>query len=167
MVVGQRGDVFRGAGGNHVSAGLAAFVAREKRARHPLVDINHFRSNSVFAFSNLAALINYSATSAAGFLLSLYLQYITGLSPQKAGLILIAQPAMMAVFSPLAGRLSDRIEPRYLASAGMAISAAGLFLLSFIGRGTGIPFVVAALLVLGFGFALFSSPNTNAVMSSV
>ena len=149
------------------AAGLAAFVAREKRARHPLVDINHFRSNSVFAFSNLAALINYSATSAAGFLLSLYLQYITGLSPQKAGLILIAQPAMMAVFSPLASRLSDRIEPRYLASAGMAISAAGLFLLSFIGRGTGIPFVVAALLVLGFGFALFSSPNTNAVMSSV
>jgi EmrB/QacA subfamily drug resistance transporter len=149
------------------AAGLAAFVAREKRARHPLIDLAHFRNNPAFAFSNLAALINYSATSAAGFLLSLYLQYITGLTPQKAGLILIAQPAMMAVFSPLAGRLSDRIEPRYLASAGMAISASGLFLLSFIGRTTGIPFVVAALVVLGFGFALFSSPNTNAVMSSV
>jgi EmrB/QacA subfamily drug resistance transporter len=146
---------------------LAAFVAREKRARHPLVDLNHFRSNPVFAFSNLAALINYSATSAAGFLLSLYLQYITGLTPQKAGLILLAQPAMMALFSPLAGRLSDRVEPRYLASAGMAISASGLFLLSFLGPATGLPFVVAALLVLGFGFALFSSPNTNAVMSSV
>jgi len=148
-------------------AGLAAFVAREKRARHPLLDLNLFRGNPVFAFSNLAALINYCATSAAGFLLSLYLQYIKGLSPQKAGLILIAQPAMMALFSPLAGRLSDRIEPRYLASTGMGISAAGLFLLSFVGPATGIPFVVAALIVLGFGFALFSSPNTNAVMSAV
>jgi EmrB/QacA subfamily drug resistance transporter len=149
------------------AAGLAAFVAREKRARHPLLDLNHFRSNPVFAFSNLAALINYSATSAAGFLLSLYLQYIKGLTPQKAGLILIAQPAMMAIFSPLAGRLSDRIEPRHLASAGMGISASGLFLLSFVGPAATIPFIVAALLVLGFGFALFSSPNTNAVMSSV
>ena len=74
---------------------------------------------------------------------------------------------MMAVFSPLAGRLSDRIEPRYLASAGMGISASGLFLLSFVGPATGVPFIIASLLVLGFGFALFSSPNTNAVMSAV
>jgi EmrB/QacA subfamily drug resistance transporter len=149
------------------AAGLAAFIAWEKKAPFPLLNLDHFRRNSVFAFSNLAALINYSATSAAGFLLSLYLQYIKGLTPQKAGIILIAQPAMMAVFSPLAGKHSDRIEPRYLASAGMAISAVGLFLLSFVGSNTSVPFIVASLLVLGFGFALFSSPNTNAIMSSV
>jgi MFS family permease len=89
------------------------------------------------------------------------------LSPQKAGLILIAQPVVMAVFSPLAGRLSDRIEPRFIASAGMGISALGLLLLSFIGRATVLGFIGGALVVLGFGFALFSSPNTNAVMSSV
>jgi EmrB/QacA subfamily drug resistance transporter len=147
--------------------GLIAFIRWEMRTANPVLDLNLFRKNAVFAFSNLAALINYSATFAVSFLLSLYLQYIKGLSPQNAGLILIAQPAVMALFSPAAGRLSDRIEPRLLASAGMAVSALGLFLLAWLGQTTALGFVGASLVVLGFGFALFSSPNTNAVMSSV
>jgi len=150
--------------------GLAAgalFVRVESGKTNPVLDMSLFRHNAVFAFSNLAALINYSATFAVGFLVSLYLQYGKGLTPQKAGLILIAQPVMMALFSPLSGRLSDRIEPRLLASAGMALSVLGLLLLSFLGPATGFGFIIAALVVLGFGFALFSSPNTNAVMSSV
>ena len=102
-------------------AGLGVFVLLEKRSEAPVLDVRLFLKNRVFAFSNAAALINYSATSAVAFLLSLYLQYIKGLSPQKAGLILIAQPVVMAVFSPLAGKLSDRVEPRIVASAGMAI----------------------------------------------
>lgn len=146
---------------------LAAFVRVERSSPVPLLDIALFRSNAVFAFSNLAALINYSATAAVGFLLSLYLQEVKGLSPQKAGLVLIAQPVMMALFSPLAGRLSDRIEPRYLASAGMGLSVLGLALLALVGSPTAVPLVSAVLVVLGLGFALFSSPNTNAVMSSV
>ena len=149
-----------------VGAG-AFFVRLETRKSNPVLDMNLFRRNTVFAFSNLAALVNYAATFAVGFLVSLYLQYVKGLTPQKAGLILIAQPVMMAVFSPLAGRLSDKIEPRFLASSGMALSVLGLLLLSFLGPATGFGFIVAALVVLGFGFALFSSPNTNAVMSSV
>ncbi len=146
---------------------LAAFIRVEQKVPAPLLDIGLFRSNPVFAFSNLAALINYCATAATGFLLSLYLQEVKGLPPQKAGLILIAQPVMMALFSPLAGRLSDRIEPRFLASAGMGLSVAGLALLSLIGASTSASIVSAILVVLGLGFALFSSPNTNAVMSSV
>lgn len=159
-----------GAGFAFSAAGIiliVVFVGWEARCPAPLLDLNLFRRNTAFAFSNLAALINYSATFAVGFLLSLYLQYIKGLSPRGAGLILIAQPVMMAIFSPLAGRRSDRVEPRILASAGMAVSAAGLLLLAFLGESTALVFIVAALLVLGFGFALFSSPNTNAVMSSV
>jgi len=149
------------------AAFLALFVRWESGYRSPLFDLDLIRRNTAFAFSNLAALINYSATFAVGFLLSLYLQYIQGLSPRKAGLILIAQPVVMAVFSPLAGRLSDRVEPRLLASAGMGLSSVGLFLLSFLGRTSSLTSVGASLVVLGFGFALFSSPNTNAVMSSV
>jgi MFS family permease len=129
--------------------------------------VNLFRKNTVFAFSNLAALINYSATFAVGFLLSLYLQYIKGLAEQSAGFILVSQPVVMAVFSPFAGRLSDRIEPRLVASTGMALTAAGLFLLTFLNENTALGFIVAILVLLGLGFALFSSPNTNAVMSSV
>jgi EmrB/QacA subfamily drug resistance transporter len=145
----------------------AGFVLREVKTDSPLLKLDLFRKNRVFAFSNLAALINYSATFAVGFFVSLYLQYLKGLSPRSAGLILIAQPVMMTVFSPFAGRLSDRIEPRIVASLGMAISSLGLLLLAFLRADTALTFVIASLAVLGFGFALFSSPNTNAVMCSV
>jgi MFS family permease len=67
----------------------------------------------------------------------------------------------------MAGRLSDRIEPRIVSSLGMGLSAVGLLLFTFIKGNTSLGYIVAGLVVLGFGFALFSSPNTNAVMSSV
>ena len=126
-----------------------------------------FRENTVFAFSNLAALINYSATFAITFLMSLYLQYIKGMTPQQAGIVLMLQPVLMAVFSPLAGRLSDRIEPRTVSSAGMALTTVGLLVLVFLDAASHLAMILAALAMLGLGFALFASPNTNAVMSSV
>jgi len=147
--------------------GFFLFVRWEARNPSPIVDVNLFRNNRVFALSNLAALINYSATFAVSFLLSLYLQVVRGMNPQEAGVILISQPIVQAVFSPFTGWLSDRIEPRMLASVGMALSATGLFLLIFLGEQTAIPSIVGCLIVLGGGFGLFSSPNTNAVMSSV
>ena len=148
-------------------AGLALFLLRETRAADPVLDLRLFRGNPVFAYSNLAALINYSATFAVTFLLSLYLQYIKALSPQSAGLLLVIQPAIMAGLSPLAGRLSDRLQARTLASAGMLCAAVGLTVFAFLGPATPMAFIASGLAVLGFGFALFSSPNTNAVMGSV
>ncbi|MFH1087370.1 MAG: MFS transporter, partial [Chloroflexota bacterium] len=94
-------------------------------------------------------------------------QYIKALSPQGAGLILLAQPVMMATISPLAGRLSDRIEPRIVASMGMGLTASALFLLSSLAETTAVHVIVANLALLGLGLALFTSPNTNAIMSSV
>ena len=146
---------------------LAAFVMRENRTDSPVLDMSLFRRNVVFALSNLSALINYAATYALSFLLSLYLQYIKGLDPRSAGLVMLAQPVMMALFSPLAGRLSDRVEPRIVASAGMAMSAAGLFLTAFLGADSPLAAIVAILLLCGLGFGLFSSPNTSAIMGSV
>ena len=146
--------------------GLLGFVRLETKMRSPVLDMNLFKNNRVFAFSNLAALINYSATFAVAFFISLYLQYIKGFSPQSAGLILVAMPAVQAIFSPLAGRLSDRIEPRVIASTGMALTTAGLVLFIFLSGETSLEFIMGALILIGFGFALFSSPNTNAVMSS-
>ncbi|MGE5400981.1 MAG: MFS transporter [Ignavibacteriales bacterium] len=147
--------------------GFISFVKWENRIRNPILNMALFRHNTVFAFSNLAALINYSATFAITFLLSLYLQYVKSLSPQNTGLILVVQPAIMALVSPFAGRLSDRIEPRILASAGMALLVVGLLVLLFIGHNTSLLYITGALVLLGLGFGLFSSPNTNAVMSSV
>ncbi|MGA3244663.1 MAG: MFS transporter [Bacteroidota bacterium] len=148
-------------------AGLTAFVAWERKSSKPLLDVTLFARNVVFAYSNAAAFINYSATYALTFLMSLYLQYIKGLDPFVAGAILVAQPVMMALFSPFAGRLSDTIEPRVVASIGMGIICVGLALFAFVGSETSIILITIYLLLLGFGFALFSSPNTNAVMSSV
>ena len=89
------------------------------------------------------------------------------MNPRSAGLILITQPIVMAVLSPLAGKWSDRIEPRIIASGGMAVTVLGLVQLIAIGETTSIAYLIAILSMLGFGFALFSSPNMNAVMSSV
>jgi len=98
--------------------------------------------------------------------LSLYLQYIKNFEPDVAGIILITSPVVQAVFSPVFGRLSDRLEPRILASAGMAVTALGIGLLSLVNQDTSISFIIIDLVLAGFGFALFSAPNTNAVMSS-
>lgn len=147
--------------------GMAGFIWLESRTEHPLLDVALFRHNRVFALSNLAALINYSATFAVGFLLSLYLQYVKGFSAREAGLVLIAQPALMALCSPYAGRLSDRVEPRIVASGGMGLIVVGLAVLAFLSEGTPLEVIIGSLVLLGLGFALFASPNTNAVMSAV
>ncbi|RJE48181.1 MULTISPECIES: MFS transporter [unclassified Dehalobacter] len=143
------------------------FVKRQLKVPNPVLEIRLFQDNRVFAFSNVAALINYAGSYSVTFLLSLYLQYVQGMSSEHAGIILIIQPIIQSLISPLAGRISDKKEPANIASLGMAATAAGLFLLSFIGPHTSLFLIIAALMVLGIGFALFSSPNTNAVMSSV
>jgi len=146
---------------------FAVFILIEIRATHPVIDVKLFTRNRLFAFSNIAALINYIATFAIVFLLSLYLQHVKSLTPQEAGSILLIQPLVMSVFSPLTGRLSDRIQPRFLASGGMALCAAGLALFSFLNENTPIPLIISVLIMVGLGFSLFSSPNMNTIMSSV
>ena len=146
---------------------LAVFLWWEKQCSSPLLDLTIFSHNRTFLFSNIAAMINYGATFAVAVLLSLYFQYIREFSAETAGLILIAQPVVQTLFSPLAGRVSDRIEPRIVATAGMAITAMGLTLFIFLTPTTPLPVIIISLMILGSGYALFSSPNTNAIMSSV
>jgi len=148
-------------------AGALVFIWRERRAPVPIIDLSLFVKRPVFLYSNIAALINYAVVFAVGFLLSLYLQYNRGIDPQTTGLILVAQPVVQMVISPISGHLSDRIEPRILATAGMGCTTAGLGILMLVSPTTSLLIIIAGLLVLGFGYGLFSSPNTNAIMSSV
>lgn len=143
------------------------FVFYERKLEQPILDTTLFSKNITFVFSNFAALINYSATFAVGFLLSLHLQVVMGFNSQAAGQILLIQPVIMAVFSPFFGRLSDRVQPRIVSSWGMAVTALGLLIFCWINQEMSIWLIVFNLVLLGTGFALFSSPNTNAVMSSV
>src|SRR5690606_32412911 len=87
--------------------------------------------------------------------------------PREAGAVIIAQPIMMAIFSPVVGRLSDKIQPRYFATLGMAMCTTGLAMLAFLSQETSIAYIMGVLIWVGLGFALFSSPNMNTIMSSV
>jgi EmrB/QacA subfamily drug resistance transporter len=146
---------------------LVLFIFQQLKHPFPLLDIRLFLDNKVFAFSNLAALINYCATFVVTFLLSLYLQHIKMLTPYQTGTILVAAPAIQALFSSFAGRLSDRFEPQIIASIGMALNVIGLVPLIFLKNDTSIHYILFCLIILGIGFALFSSPNVNAIMSAV
>jgi EmrB/QacA subfamily drug resistance transporter len=143
------------------------FLLIEKKISNPVFDIQLILQNRVFAFSGMAALIHYSATSATGFFISLYLQYLKGLDARTAGLIMISQPIAMTLLSPVAGKLSDKKNPGVIASIGMGLTASGLILLCFIRTSTPNYLIVLILILMGIGFGLFSSPNSNAIMSSV
>lgn len=149
------------------AAGIVLFVRWEERVTYPMLDIDLFRENRLFAFSNLAGVINYAATYAVAFLLSLYLQSIRAMSAQAAGVILVSQPLVQGMVTIISGKISDTMEPRTVASVGMAITVLGLFLFSFLSDHTAMSSIVVVLAILGFGFALFAAPNANAVMAAV
>ena len=143
------------------------FVRHEIKAKDPAVKVRMFKENIGYAFSNISALLNYGATFAISYLISIYLQIVMGYSSQTAGLVMISQPVIMAVLSPVMGRISDKFSPFKLSSMGMGFCAIGTAIFIFIGENTGIVIIIAALIITGIGFSLFSSPNTNAVMSCV
>lgn len=133
----------------------------------PLVAIPLMRRNLVFTLSNLASMINYSASFAIGYVLSVYLQVIMNFDSHHAGLILLGQPIMMAIVSRYSGDWSDRIEPHKLASAGMLVLALGLFVLALTTAFETLWGILLGLMISGIGIALFAPPNNNEIMSSV
>ena len=133
------------------------------------METRRFRRNRVFVLSNLANFIQYLSAFSTSFLLSLFLQNdgIRGLTPHATGIILLTQPLVQAIFAPLAGALSDRFEASRIASGGMAVTAVALLLFAMISPSTPLGVIVLILICQGVGFAFFSSPNNNMIMSSV
>lgn len=146
---------------------LALFVLRELKAQSPMLDLRIFTESRGFTLSNVAALLNYGASFSISYMMSIYLQSVRGMNSSVAGIILITTPLVQAAFSPLAGRLSDRHSPYVLASIGMSLTCAGIVMLIFTRADTPMPYMLTAFAVNGLGFAFFSSPNSNAIMSSV
>ncbi len=147
--------------------GMLLFYRLETRTDKPVLNVSLFRSNRIFVFALLGMLALYCATFAPNFLLSLYLQYNKGFSPQIAGAILVVQFVIMAILAPFSGRISDKIEPLRVSAFGMGVSCIGLVLCSFLNEGSSIWSILIDLAVLGFGFGFFASPAANAIMSSV
>lgn len=139
---------------------LIFFVLYEIKQSQPVFELKIFK-NQTFALSSLAALLNYVATFAVGFIVSIHLQIELGFDPKTAGTIMMVQPVLMVVFAPVAGWLSDRVEPRIVASIGMLTTTLALLILIDLKN------YLLSLTLLGIGIGLFTSPNTNAIMSSV
>ncbi len=146
---------------------LAAFIQVEKRVSRPLLEMALFLDNPTFTQGNLSHFINYTSIFGVTFLLSLYLQYAHGMTPQQAGAFLVVQPVLQAVITPISGRLADRLPPHYLTSLGMALSTAGLGVAALCATHGSLVLAQIALVLLGLGAGLFSSPNTHVIMGSV
>ncbi len=149
------------------ACGIAGFLRWETRAQDPILNLGLFRESRVFAYSNAATFIGYAGTTAMTFLLSLYLQYNMGLTARQAGVMFVAGSIVQTVFSPIAGRLADRAQARFVAAAGLVFCVLGLGGLAFLGSATAYWYVVLMMCVQGLGFAFFSSPIMHAIMGSV
>ena len=145
---------------------FAVFIIIENRIRNPMLDLKLFRSR-VFAFGNISLMLNFIAQFAVSLIMPFYLIQLRNFSPSEAGLILIAAPIAIMVVGPVAGYISDKIDARYLSSAGMVLASTGLFLLSTLKEDTKIYLIIIYALVVGFGFGMFQTPNNSAIMGSV
>ncbi len=144
---------------------LGLFVILELRSPAPMLDLSLFRRR-LFTSSTLSAVLNYICVYSNLFLMPFYLIQARGLNPAQAGLLLTAQPILMAIVAPISGALSDRIGARLLSTLGMIILAIGLFLLARLELASSLAQVAIALAVAGIGIGIFISPNSSALMGS-
>lgn len=145
---------------------LIAFVIHERRTAVPMLDLSLFAQRA-FTAPVISSMMNYSASAGTTFILPFALIQGRGLSPGQVGLILSAQPIVMAVMASLSGALSDRIGSRIPATLGMAILSLGLFALSWMTLDTPLPLLSFGLAVVGLGIGLFTSPNNSSVLGAV
>lgn len=146
--------------------GIVGFFLLERRTESPILKLEIFKSRRS-SFTALSMLSLNIAISALATLLSLYFQSLRGLEPQYTALILASQPLMVAVLSPVIGRAADRTENRLLPVGGMILVTVGLLILAFLTPETSLVIPVVALLLVGVGQAMFSSPTTRIYMGSV
>ncbi len=144
---------------------LVTFVVVETRTPEPMLDLRLFGARQ-FSAATLSAVFNYVCLNVATFLLPFYLIEGRGMNTAQAGLILTAQPIIMAISAPISGALSDRVGPRILGTLGMLILGAGMFILSRLGPGVPVALVALGLAVVGLGTGVFIAPNSSALMGS-
>lgn len=144
---------------------LAIFVALEMKIASPMLDLRLFR-HPVFSLSTISAILNYLCIYTITFLMPFYLINGREFSSSQAGLLLTAQPVIMAVVAPISGTLSDKYGARLPGMVGMGVLSAGLFMLSRMGPETPVPIIVLSLALVGFGTGTFISPNNSALMGS-
>jgi EmrB/QacA subfamily drug resistance transporter len=145
---------------------LPAFVVIESRVKQPMLDLSIFQ-NKMFSASAAAAFLNGLARFALMFVFVFYFQGVQGNSPLLAGLKLAPLALGMLIASPIAGMYADRKGSRGMAVGGMLIVAAGLALMTTLGRNTSYVYPAIFMFIVGIGSGMFNSPNTAAMMGVV
>jgi MFS family permease len=148
-------------------AALAAFMVHGSRASDPVLDISLITRNLPFALANGAVLVYNAASFASIYLFSLYFQYALGFDARLAGVILLFTSLITASLVGYAGRLSDRTSPLRVAAAGVAMTLAGLAILSFLSAAMPVTVAVLALVFLVAGVAFFQPPIYSTVIGAV
>jgi EmrB/QacA subfamily drug resistance transporter len=138
----------------------------EKRSKRPVFDISLFK-NITFSSALGASLISFATMYSPTILVPFYLEGTLKLSPQIAGIYLLAFPVAMAIFSPISGKLSDRIGSRPLAISALVLNALALFFFGFISPASPSWLILVPLFVMGIGLGIFQSPNNSEAMGSV
>lgn len=145
---------------------LVGFIVVERRAFSPVVDLNLFKGRG-FSFGISAAILQFMGMSASLYLTPWLWQFGRGYSPIEIAAVMLPMPMMMMLWSPISGRLSDRLGSRPLTTAGMVMVCGALFLLSRTTADTSPVDFGLRMMLLGIGTSTFSSPNTAVIMSAV
>lgn len=146
---------------------LVYFIFQQIHSDFPLIHFKAILQNRMFSRSLMGNVCIYWSNYPFVFLFSLYLQFIRGMSPVEAGQIMILQPITMAIVAPIAGRLSDQFEPRVIATAGCLVMGCAFGILQGLNTVTSVTLICVAMITLGLGFGLFTTPNNNAALSSL
>ena len=147
------------------AAAAAAFALRSLRTESPILDVRLFR-DPVLSVAVVLMLIAGAAMVAVLFVMPFYLLIARDLPPATAGLVLLAHPAAVIVFSPVAGRLSDWIGARAPTAAGLGLVAVAIFLFSGLHPGTPVLVIVGILVISGLGDTHFQTPNQSVLMGA-
>lgn len=142
---------------------VAAFIAVERRATEPLVQLRIFRNVS-FDIDLAAMVLVFLGLSGVTIIMPFYLQSALGLEPGVAGLVMACYPLVNATIGTLSGALSDKIGCIKPTLAGQAVFALGLFGLSTLALDTPIASIVPVLMFTSLGSAMFQSPNNSLIM---
>lgn len=146
------------------SALIAVFIWHETRHPSPLLDMRLF-SRPKYTFALIATFFAYMLISGNGMLLPFYLDIVKGLNAQETGMVLIAYSVIYVVLSPVAGRLSDKVNPALLCSIATLSATACVLTFSFSLYRSGYAPVFVYLIWLALSFVFFFSPNNNQVMT--
>ena len=143
------------------------FWKREMACHAPVIKVRLFKDDRVYRYSIIIVLLNYAMTFGVGYILAIYLQEVGLLSSQMAGLFMACQPVVMAIMSPIAGRLSDKHSPFKLVTIGLVFCLISTAWLLFMDENFPLWMTAASLMVQGVGTAFFVAPNNNIIMDRV